>query len=246
VVFDHKGKYYAAVPLDFREDQYWQWVRERKILASRDGGAGRPYDPRDPSSFRPLETSRYISSIFSALEGLGMVKLQEVAGDGQGRGMSMTAPITKTLIREKLDKQGSVYAQSDAYRLYRFKTKMYSDLMFHLVASTAASEEARVKKGLREGPPPAKEREIPDQRERPSWYGGVIGTAENPKLGKDGKPKDQIPNGHTPKLEDHRAGEVGDAEFSDPPASDDVDQDVNEQEAFTPVSGKPGPAKKQE
>jgi hypothetical protein len=118
--------------------------------------------------------------------------------------------------------------------------------MFHLVASTAATEEARVKKGLREGPPPAKERAIPDQRERPSWYGGVIGTAENPKIAKDGKPKDLIPNGHTPKLEDHRAGEVGDAEFSDPPASDDVNQDVNEQEAFTPVSGKPGPAKKQE
>jgi len=138
VVFDHNGEYYAAVPLDFREENFSEW-----LAARRESTTDSIFDPRNPNSLRPLETSRYISSVFAILEGEGVVRLQGTVNKrflGRSNGPSLTPETIQT----KLNQQGSVYAQADAFRLYRFKRGGWSDLLLQTVGSSAAREESSI------------------------------------------------------------------------------------------------------
>lgn len=140
VVFDHKGKYYAAVPLDFREEDYMKWLERRT-------GPSAAQAIYRATSEKPLEVSRYITSVFATLEGNGFVDLVEAADEG----------LDAELVKQKLDQQGSVYAQADAFRLYRFRQRAWAQILMQSVGSSAAESERlarrRAKEGTWERPP---------------------------------------------------------------------------------------------
>jgi hypothetical protein len=134
VVFDHRGQYYAAVPLDFREEDYKKWLAQRT-------GPNAAEAIFRATSERPLEVSRYITSVFATLEGNDFVRLAEARDEG------LDAP----LIKQKLDQQGSVYAQADAFRLYRFREKAWARILMQSVGSSAAMSEEIAKRRRKEG-----------------------------------------------------------------------------------------------
>jgi hypothetical protein len=127
VVFDYKGDYYAAVPLDFREENYERWR------------AARANAPSFESSLA-LERSRYLAAVFAIIEGEKLVRLV-----GEGRGglfrRADAAGLDEATVRAKLDKQGSMYAQADAFRIYRFRSGAWADLLIQAVGSAAARED---------------------------------------------------------------------------------------------------------
>jgi len=120
VVFDHRGNYYAAVPLDFREEDYKEWLAQRT-------GPSAAEAIFQATSERPLEVSRYITSVFATLEGSDFVKLVESEEEG------LDAP----LIKKKLDQQGSIYGQADAFRVYRFRRNAWAQILLQSVGSGA-------------------------------------------------------------------------------------------------------------
>jgi hypothetical protein len=134
VVFDHKGRYYAAVPLDFREDDYKKWLEERK-------GPSAAQQIFEATSERPLEVSRYITSVFATLEGSGFVELIDASDEG----------LEVALIKQKLDQQGSVYAQADAFRLYRFRRQAWAQILIQSVASSAVESERIAHRAAKDG-----------------------------------------------------------------------------------------------
>ena len=146
VVFDHRGHYYAAVPLDFREEDYREWLKQRT-------GPSAAEAIFQATSDRPLEVSRYITSVFATLEGSDFVKLVD-------------ADIEKMdveLIQKKLNQQGSVYAQADAFRLYKFRRNAWAQILLQSVGSGAKVEEKVAKRRTQTGDwerPP-----IPNMRE---------------------------------------------------------------------------------
>jgi hypothetical protein len=131
VIIDHEGEYYAAVPLDFRDPEEHQRRREEVRRKLRDD---EKTDWFDPSSDLPLETSRYISNVYLALEGRGVVKL--LKGSEWPEGLSTSAEV-----RRKLDQQGSVYTQANAFRLYRIEPRRWSEFIQSVVGSGAQMEE---------------------------------------------------------------------------------------------------------
>jgi hypothetical protein len=143
VVFDHRGLYYAAVPLDFRERNYKEWL-ERRV------GRERAEQIFEATSDKPLEESRYITSVFAALEGTDFITLIDPAREGfvtpspkpeeQGGRADPQAEAFR-FIRSKLDQQGSVYAQADAFRVYRFREKAWGQILIQSVGSSAAQSE---------------------------------------------------------------------------------------------------------
>jgi hypothetical protein len=134
VVFDHKGNYYAAVPLDFREEDYKKWLEQRT-------GPQAAEQIFKATSDKPLEESRYITSVFATLEGSDLVELIDAKDAGLDVG----------LIKGKLDQQGSVYAQADAFRVYRFRKKAWSQILIQSVASSAAQSERNWRKQAKQG-----------------------------------------------------------------------------------------------
>jgi hypothetical protein len=134
VVFDHKGRYYAAVPLDFREEDYMKWLERRT-------GPSAAKSIYQATSERPLEESRYITSVFATLEGSGFVELIDAGDEG----------LDVALIKQKLDQQGSVYAQADAFRVYRFRRRAWAQILIQSVASSAAESERLWHKESRAG-----------------------------------------------------------------------------------------------
>jgi hypothetical protein len=134
VVFDYKGKYYAAVPLDFREEDYMKWLERRT-------GPQAAQAIFRATSEKPLEVSRYITSVFATLEGNGFVDLVEASDEG----------LDADLIKQKLDQQGSVYAQADAFRLYRFRQRAWAQILMQSVGSSAAESERLARRRQREG-----------------------------------------------------------------------------------------------
>jgi hypothetical protein len=142
VVFDHRGLYYAAVPLDFRERNYKEWL-ERRV------GRERAEQIFEATSDKPLEESRYITSVFAALEGTDFITLIDPAREGfvssspkpdeQARADPQAEAFR--FIRTKLDQQGSVYAQADAFRVYRFREKAWGQILIQSVGSSAAQSE---------------------------------------------------------------------------------------------------------
>ena len=128
VVFDYKGDYYAAVPLDFREENYDQWAKARTNAPSFE-------------SARALERSRYLAAVFAILEGENLVRLlgEETASRFRRGGLN---GLDEDTVRVKLDKQGSMYAQADAFRIYRFRPGKWAVLLIQTVGSAAAREDA--------------------------------------------------------------------------------------------------------
>jgi len=127
VVFDYKGDYYAAVPLDFREENYDEWAANRKNAPSFE-------------SSKALERSRYLAAVFAILEGEKLVRL---IGDEKSRfGRGASQGLDEETVRAKLDKQGSMYAQADAFRLYQFRPGKWAGLLIETVGSAAAREDA--------------------------------------------------------------------------------------------------------
>jgi hypothetical protein len=127
VVFDYKGDYFAAVPLDFREENYEQWAKARTNAPSFE-------------SSRALERSRYLAAVFAILEGEKLVRLLgDETSRFRGGGVSGLGEDT---VRAKLDKQGSMYAQADAFRIYRFRPGKWAGLLIETVGSAAAREDA--------------------------------------------------------------------------------------------------------
>jgi hypothetical protein len=124
VVFDYRGEYYAAVPLDFREENYEQWRKAR-------------VNQPDFESSRALEKSRYLAAVFAILEGERLVRL---VGDENGSGLNLDT------VRGKLDKQGSMYAQADAFRIYKFRPGKWADLLIQTVGSATAREEENLRR----------------------------------------------------------------------------------------------------
>jgi hypothetical protein len=137
VVFDHRGHYYAAVPLDFREEDYKEWLKQRT-------GPSAAEAIFQATSDRPLEVSRYITSVFATLEGSDFVKLV----DGE------TEKMDAALIKKKLDQQGSVYAQADAFRLYRFRRNAWAQILLQSVGSGASVEEKAASRRTQTVEPP--------------------------------------------------------------------------------------------
>jgi hypothetical protein len=145
VVFDYKGGYYAAVPLDFREENYEHWAKARAN------------EPNFESS-RALERSRYLAAVFAILEGENLVRLmsedspgsKDESGDSpKGAGATKRRwfnnggpSLDEATVRAKLDKQGSMYAQADAFRIYGFGPGKWADLLIQTVGSAAARQDA--------------------------------------------------------------------------------------------------------
>jgi hypothetical protein len=128
VVFDYKGDYYAAVPLDFREENYEQWAQARANAPSFE-------------SSRALERSRYLAAVFAILEGENLVRLLGDERKSRWTTGSLNG-IGEDTVRAKLDKQGSMYAQADAFRIYRFRPGKWAGLLIETVGSAAAREDA--------------------------------------------------------------------------------------------------------
>ncbi|KAI96251.1 hypothetical protein T281_01105 [Rhodomicrobium udaipurense JA643] len=129
VVFDHGGQYYAAVPLDFREENYDLWARARTNAPSYE-------------SSRALERSRYLAAVFAILEGERLVRLLGVERRSRFRRDEVDG-LDEEAVRRKLDRQGSMYAQADAFRIYRFRPGKWAELLIQTVGSVSARAEER-------------------------------------------------------------------------------------------------------
>lgn len=126
IVIDHKGRYYAAAPLDYREHSSSQWMEARAERA-RDFGDRYAFD-------RPQERSRYISSALVILQGQQFIQL-----------MPRRRALTDKVIRAKLARQGSLYAEAESFRLYAFAQGAWPEFL-HAVLGSAAGEQMRAEK----------------------------------------------------------------------------------------------------
>lgn len=135
VVFDYKGDYYAAVPLDFREENYRVWAEARANAPSFE-------------SSRALEKSRYLAAVFAILEGQNLVHLLGDERKSRFRSRDLNG-LDEDTVRFKLDKQGSMYAQADAFRIYRFRPGKWAELLMETVGSAAGRQD--VDRGRHEG-----------------------------------------------------------------------------------------------
>ncbi|MDZ4790314.1 MAG: hypothetical protein SGJ17_03765 [Hyphomicrobiales bacterium] len=130
VIIDHEGEYYAAVPLDFRDTDHI--TRRAEVL--RKLHEEERTDWFDPSSDLPLETSRYITNVYLALEGRGIVEL--LKGSAWPDGLK-----TNGAVQKKLAEQGSVYQQSNAFRLYKIERRRWAEFVQSVIGSGAEAQE---------------------------------------------------------------------------------------------------------
>ncbi|MDX2264350.1 MAG: hypothetical protein NW215_05210 [Hyphomicrobiales bacterium] len=222
VILDHEGEYYAAVPLDFRDPDHI----ERRDAVLRKMQNRDDTDWFDPSSDLPLETSRYISNVYLALEGRGVVSLLKGSEWPQGLRENDS-------VRRKLAEQGSVYAQANAFRLYQIERRRWSQFVQSVVGSGADSEERlaarRARAAARDDGRPRFQ--LPGfGRATPALTGAAAGGgAVNRGDLTDRQPAEPpaIPRPAQPILEDKRA-----------PDGDDFNQDVNGGDEFSGIDGK--------
>ena len=229
VVFDHRGHYYAAVPL----------VSGRGMNEAHTHKAAQ---------------ARYIASIFLALETRGFVTLirrdRQAAkrtqfDDGQDR-PSMFGRLTRrkrgwddlsSFAREQLRARGSEYADAEDFRLYRFSAGKWPEIVLRTVVSAHQEEVAYQKStGPRISPPEAETRKAIE-------YMREEDRGEVHSLDPDA-PKEQLPpSERTPKIkllstgaaQDHPAG---DEDFL---ADDDPDTDTYNDGVKFPDRGAAGP-----
>jgi hypothetical protein len=80
--------------------------------------------------------------VFAVLESKKLVRLLGEEKKGRfGIGSSLNG-LDEAAVRAKLDKQGSMYAQADAFRIYRFERGKWAQLLIETVGSAAARQEA--------------------------------------------------------------------------------------------------------
>lgn len=177
VVFDYRGDYYAAVPLDYREQNYEQWAKARANAPSFE-------------LTRALERSRYLAAIFAVLEGENLVRLMGV--ERRSRFDRNLDGLDEDTVRAKLDKQGSMYAQADAFRIYRFRPGKWADLLIQTVGAAAARQDAdalsrkgdEVFAGWLRG-----RQALPALPKRPDQGSGRIAAGEEKKQIEDARPR---------------------------------------------------------
>jgi hypothetical protein len=196
VVFDHRGHYYAAVPLDFREEDYREWLKQRT-------GPSAAEAIFQATSERPLEVSRYITSVFATLEGSDFVRLVDAEIEN----------MDAELIKRKLDQQGSVYAQADAFRLYKFRRNAWAQILLQSVGSGASVEEKVAKKRTQTGSWERPQVQIPRELTEGA-YRGELHAEEKPKAINDEASK-------RPALEFQSADAAAEVEPEDAPFEDD-------------------------
>jgi hypothetical protein len=217
VVFDHRGHYYAAVPLDFREEDYKEWLKQRT-------GPSAAEAIFQATSDRPLEVSRYITSVFATLEGSDFVKLV----DGE------TEKMDSALIKKKLDQQGSVYAQADAFRLYRFRRNAWAQILLQSVGSGATVEEKVAKQRVQTVEPPRLNLRHDDLVGLYKGEAKPAPTADKPAI--DDEASKRLRIGHS-GAEREIEQEPDDRRFSD----DGVDTDPDDNSYSTPkINGRNG------
>ena len=79
--------------------------------------------------------------MFAILEGEKLVRL--LGEEKKGRfGKGGLNGLDEPTVRAKLDKQGSMYAQADAFRIYRFQPGKWAGLLIETVGSAAARQDA--------------------------------------------------------------------------------------------------------
>ena len=177
VVFDYRGDYYAAVPLDYREQNYEQWAKARANAPSF-------------QSTRALERSRYLAAIFAVLEGENLVRLLGV--ERRSRFDRNLDGLDEDTVRAKLDKQGSMYAQADAFRIYRFRPGKWADLLIQTVGAAAARQDADTlsRKGDEVFAGWLRGRRVPPALpKRPDQGSGRIAAGEEKKQIEDARPR---------------------------------------------------------
>ncbi len=204
VVFDHRGHYYAAVPLDFREEDYKEWLRQRT-------GPSAAEAIFQATSDRPLEVSRYITSVFATLEGNDFVNLV----DAEMENMDVA------LIKRKLDQQGSVYAQADAFRLYKFRRNAWAQILLHSVGSGAKQEEQVAKRRSREGTWERPQVQIP----REQTEGRYVGEAKSVTVEDKPAVEEEVSSRPAIEYQHGTESEPQDASYNDEGV--DVDPDDN-------------------
>jgi hypothetical protein len=123
IVVDHKGKYYAAAPLDCRGCGSIQWIEAR---AERVRERGEKF-----ACESPRERSRYISSALVILQGQGFIRL-----------LPHRRVLTDAVIRAKLAKQGSPYCEAENFRVYAFAPDAWAEFLHAVVGSGAKAEVA--------------------------------------------------------------------------------------------------------
>jgi len=123
IVFDHRGDYYAAVPLEFRPEQ------QQKV-----------------------SKARYIANILFALETRGFVQLisrQSRAHKGEeAPARSRFERITgkrgwadlSAFARDQLKARGSEFAEADDFRIYKFAKGKWPEIALRTVVSTHQQE----------------------------------------------------------------------------------------------------------
>jgi hypothetical protein len=212
VVFDHRGHYYAAVPL----------VSGRGM---------------NDAHIHKAAQARYIASIFLALETRGFVKLirrdRQAAkrpqfDNGQDR-PRMFGRLTRrgwddlsSFAREQLSARGSEFADAQDFRLYRFSTGQWPEIVLRTVVSAHQEEVAHLKnEGPRISAPEGETRRaIEDKREQDR--GELRSSASE-------APSGQLPPAERTapmKLITKDAGQDGTASDDDFVADDDPDTDT--------------------
>lgn len=156
VVFDHNGRYYAAVPLKFQDYTVSQGER---TIANEDAEIARNQIKHD--------MSRYVANVFVALESEGFVKLNY--------------DLEKQIdLKEKLSKQSKNYnfADAEAFRVYEFADGAWADIVTYTVVSAHKQQRKREKR-LALGEATQPQRIGHDAAgDRPSLYRGMAETID--------------------------------------------------------------------
>lgn len=114
VVFGHRGKYYAAVPVDFGAQRDPSWVRAAADRA-RQRGEMFVYTPVPRGA---VERSRYISSALVVLQGQFLVTP-----------LRKRRVLSDDVVRRKLERQASLHAQADSFRVYAFAPGVWEQVL---------------------------------------------------------------------------------------------------------------------
>ncbi len=121
VVFGHRGKYYAAVPVDFGAQRDPSWVHAAADRA-RQRGEMFVYTPVPRGA---VERSRYISSALVVLQGQLLVTP-----------LRKRRVLSDDVVRRKLERQASLHAQADSFRVYAFAPGVWEEVLESTVGSS--------------------------------------------------------------------------------------------------------------
>lgn len=218
VVFDHRGHYYAAVPLTFGPRGFEEESAEQ--------------DPR-------IGRARYIANVFFALETQGFVTLlsRDKTKEEEGAAREKPSRWSRALgrkkswddlspyAREQLQLRGSEFADAKDFRIYKFREGKWPQIVLQTVVSAHQEEmEYQKRTPRRVGPP------LP--------YQPGLGEEDRGKL-KSGDPADQIER-EKHQLLDYKGSKAGEADNTseiDELYEDDGRQDDPDPDQYDPILG---------